>query len=157
MSYEVWGDDDAGDYDHLLEAGWWPSEQADAVKRAINELRSEPIYEGGEKANGVSARFLMRITVLAHEAGLLADDDMFVQEAQAAFASGGQPKYSETFCSQCGQKFGPGDHGFSHCSDHQTETQKAEQRVADLRIALNAGEYDGDIPIEFFESALEKI
>lgn len=67
----------------------------------------------------------MRITALAHEAGLLADDDMFVQEARAALASGDQPK--------------------------------AEQRVADLRIALNAGEYDGDIPIEFFESALEKI
>jgi hypothetical protein len=29
------------------------------------------------------------------------------------------PKFDKTFCSQCGQEFGPGDHGFSHCSDHQ--------------------------------------
>jgi hypothetical protein len=29
------------------------------------------------------------------------------------------PKFAKTFCSQCGQEFGPGDHGFSHCSDHQ--------------------------------------
>jgi len=28
------------------------------------------------------------------------------------------PKYDKTFCSQCGREFGPGDHGFSHCEDH---------------------------------------
>jgi hypothetical protein len=27
-------------------------------------------------------------------------------------------KFEKTSCSQCGQEFGPGDHGFSHCSDH---------------------------------------
>jgi hypothetical protein len=30
-----------------------------------------------------------------------------------------QPKFAETFCSQCGRAFGPGDHGYSHCSDHR--------------------------------------
>lgn len=29
------------------------------------------------------------------------------------------PKYTETFCSQCGGAFGPGDSGFSHCDQHQ--------------------------------------
>jgi hypothetical protein len=29
------------------------------------------------------------------------------------------PKFNRTFCSQCGSEFGPGDHGFSHCADHQ--------------------------------------
>ena len=29
------------------------------------------------------------------------------------------PKYSEVFCSQCGESQGPGDHGFSHCEDHK--------------------------------------
>jgi hypothetical protein len=27
-------------------------------------------------------------------------------------------KFQETFCSQCGNKFGPGDAGYSHCIDH---------------------------------------
>jgi uncharacterized protein len=27
-------------------------------------------------------------------------------------------KFDETYCSQCGQSFGPGDHGYSHCEDH---------------------------------------
>jgi hypothetical protein len=28
-------------------------------------------------------------------------------------------KFQNTFCSQCGGEFGPGDHGYSHCHDHQ--------------------------------------
>lgn len=27
-------------------------------------------------------------------------------------------RFQETFCSQCGGAFGPGDSGFSHCVDH---------------------------------------
>jgi hypothetical protein len=29
-----------------------------------------------------------------------------------------EAKFEQTYCSQCGQAFGPGDHGFSHCSNH---------------------------------------
>lgn len=29
------------------------------------------------------------------------------------------PQYKKTFCSQCGAEFGPGDHGYSHCDQHQ--------------------------------------
>jgi hypothetical protein len=29
------------------------------------------------------------------------------------------PKFETTSCSQCGGEFGPGDHGFSHCENHQ--------------------------------------
>lgn len=28
-------------------------------------------------------------------------------------------RFPNVFCSQCGGKFGPGDAGFGHCSDHQ--------------------------------------
>ena len=28
-------------------------------------------------------------------------------------------KYQETFCSQCGGEFGPGNEGFSHCENHK--------------------------------------
>lgn len=27
-------------------------------------------------------------------------------------------KFKQTFCSQCGGAFGPGDAGFSHCDQH---------------------------------------
>jgi hypothetical protein len=29
------------------------------------------------------------------------------------------PRFPQTSCSQCGGEFGPGDSGFSHCSDHR--------------------------------------
>lgn len=30
-----------------------------------------------------------------------------------------KPRYEAVYCSQCGQCFGPGDSGFSHCRDHR--------------------------------------
>ncbi len=39
------------------------------------------------------------------------------------------PKFANVFCSQCGQEFGPGDHGFSHCENHRAaKTYNAELR-----------------------------
>jgi len=32
---------------------------------------------------------------------------------------GKAPRYPEVGCSQCGRRFGPGDHGFSHCDSHK--------------------------------------
>ncbi len=29
-------------------------------------------------------------------------------------------KFQETFCSQCGQEFGPGDSGYSSCESHSS-------------------------------------
>ena len=29
------------------------------------------------------------------------------------------PRFPETFCSQCGEGFGPGDSGYSHCHQHR--------------------------------------
>lgn len=29
-----------------------------------------------------------------------------------------KPRFDNVSCSQCGKSFGPGDHGYSHCSDH---------------------------------------
>jgi hypothetical protein len=85
MSWEAWGDDDDGyDYDHLLEAGWWTSEQASAVTEAIKALVAEQLYETpGAPATGVSVAFLARLTILRAEAGLLSEDDPLVIEARA--------------------------------------------------------------------------
>ncbi len=41
-------------------------------------------------------------------------------EAQArADVQADRPKFEKTSCSQCGQEFGPGDHGYSHCDGHR--------------------------------------
>ncbi len=32
-----------------------------------------------------------------------------------------RPRFELVFCSQCGESFGPGDEGFSHCADHEGE------------------------------------
>ena len=29
------------------------------------------------------------------------------------------PKFEQTYCSQCGEAFGPGDEGYSHCDQHK--------------------------------------
>ena len=29
------------------------------------------------------------------------------------------PRFNNTYCSQCGDEFGPGEHGYSHCDDHR--------------------------------------
>lgn len=118
MSYEVWGDgDDGQDYDHLIEAGWWTSEQADEVRRHIEALRREQIYEGGMMQQGVNTKFLARISLLSHAAGINVPPDI-LEEAQRLLPDKPEPKFKETFCSQCGCTFGPGDRGFSHCDQH---------------------------------------
>jgi len=86
MSYEAWGDGDDPNYDHLIDAGWWPSEQAAEVKEAIDALFAEPMYENGRKADGVSVRFLMRMTMLKVAAEMLRSDDPMAVEARDALA-----------------------------------------------------------------------
>lgn len=86
MSYEAWGDDDAGDTDYLIDAGWWPSETVREVQDAIKALASEPVYESGDKANGISVRFLARLTLLKNAAELVGYDDPLVVEARQMFA-----------------------------------------------------------------------
>ena len=41
-----------------------------------------------------------------------------------------EPKFPETYCSQCGQNLGPGDSGVSHCRDHASvETRQQYELV----------------------------
>ena len=89
MSYEVWGDsdEDDGGADRYLDAGWWPSETVLEVQAAIKALDAEPMYENGDKANGISTRFLARLTLLKNAAELIAYDDPLVVEARAMFAA----------------------------------------------------------------------
>lgn len=89
MSREAWGDESDSEYAHvdsLIDAGWWPSEQAKEVEAAIEALDRETLYEDGKKDNGVSVRFLARITMLRLAAGLIRSDDPMAIEAVAMFA-----------------------------------------------------------------------
>ena len=43
------------------------------------------------------------------------------------------PRFSYTYCSQCGASFGPGDHGISHCWDHPG---KRERMAAKYRLIV---------------------
>lgn len=90
MSLETWGDESGDDYAHvdtLIDAGWWPSEQAQEVTDAIKALCAETLYEGGKKDNGVAVRFLARMTMLQLAAGIIGRDDPMAREAIAMFAS----------------------------------------------------------------------
>jgi hypothetical protein len=51
-------------------------------------------------------------------------------------------KHATVFCSQCGMPQGPGDSGFSHCSDHLKRDEAA--RVA-ADIARNRAKNDGSL------------
>jgi hypothetical protein len=84
MSLEAWGDEGDGfDAGALLEAGWWDPDKAEAVKQAAEAIHREPLYEGGKKENGISTRFLMRLTILRFEMGIDMPQPL-VDEARAS-------------------------------------------------------------------------
>jgi len=91
MSWEAWGDPPDDGWDQFAEAGCWSVDQVDDVLAAIKALTQETVYEGGQKAKGVSVKFLMRITLLEAAANLRAHDDPLVAEAHAALAKAEQP------------------------------------------------------------------
>jgi hypothetical protein len=45
------------------------------------------------------------------------------------------PKFEKTYCSQCGGSFGPGDGGFSHCSDHWSPGVRKAMAVFEASLA----------------------
>lgn len=49
-----------------------------------------------------------------------------------------EPRFTETYCSQCGAEFGPGDAGFSHCEDHAASPAAPE--AAEPEQQAHAGE-----------------
>jgi hypothetical protein len=44
--------------------------------------------------------------------------------AMAVIIKAKQPRFLAVYCSACGQCFGPGESGFSHCKDHQHLTAR---------------------------------
>lgn len=55
-------------------------------------------------------------------------------------------KFQNTFCSQCGEEFGPGDHGYSHCSNHRlpsSTTTTSERELMNNEIETTIETEDG--------------
>lgn len=44
------------------------------------------------------------------------------------------PKFANTYCSQCGLDLGPGNHGLSHCEDHQKEIDRLLTAAEVIRL-----------------------
>jgi hypothetical protein len=49
------------------------------------------------------------------------------------------PKFQNVSCSQCGQSFGPGNSGFSHCADHEGKRPTKEASVTDYTPKSHGG------------------
>ncbi len=53
------------------------------------------------------------------------------------------PRFEQTFCSQCGEEFGTGDSGFSHCDQHLPHESLAALRTradgGDIRAVQELG------------------
>lgn len=84
MSYEVFGDNDNPAAEGFLEMGWWTDEQAKEVTDAVQALCDEKMYEGNEMSNGVSVRFIARLTLLRAAVGLPVDERLR-REAEQMF------------------------------------------------------------------------
>jgi hypothetical protein len=68
-----------------LPDGWWDEDTVDQVQEAVRRLVGETLYEGGQMANGISVRFVARLSMLQNAVGLMPDDNPLVIEATAMF------------------------------------------------------------------------
>ena len=96
-------------------------EELNDLKREHNKLRAEG-YELWERIEVV----FERVTELRKQIEAADPDDYDPIRLIFAGDFDVEPKFASVSCSQCGQDFGPGDHGFSHCENHTNETHNAE-------------------------------
>ena len=75
MSLEAWGDEPWDDGPELPE-GWWDEDTVNDVQTAIKDLCAETVYENGKKEDGISVRFLARLTLLRYAALMMKSEDM---------------------------------------------------------------------------------
>jgi hypothetical protein len=86
------------------------------IRRLLTQTTAMPALYGALKALHDDCVEYSQINNLG------AEDNAVLVAARVAMAKVEElkpPKFAETFCSQCGGAFGPGDSGFSHCSDHR--------------------------------------
>ena len=54
------------------------------------------------------------------------------------------PKFDNVSCSSCGRGFGPGDWGYSHCSDHAGGGDWQERYIGQLQVMVDDMRRDMD-------------
>lgn len=72
-------------------------------------------------------------TMTIHEAALLADLDAAIAQPMVS------PRFENVSCSQCGQEFGPGNAGFSHCEDHASPQLPATSGMPEMPKPFSKG------------------
>ena len=75
-----------------------------------------PDRDMAKPLSSVSDAFVCLHCMMRPIAELLEKAEMS-EEVRRSMAQGA--KFENVSCSQCGRSFGPGDHGYSHCSDHE--------------------------------------
>jgi len=72
-----------------------------------------------------------------------------------------EPKFAETYCSQCGQNLGPGDSGVSDCRDHasvENHYKLVEARCEELVNFCNKFQHlSNSYEVMAAEAALERL
>jgi len=66
--------------------------------------------------------WIRNLSYVSDEAG----DDHPSQKAINLAMKWEKAKFGNTSCSQCGEWFGPGEHGFSHCKDHHNKSSNID-------------------------------
>lgn len=76
----------------------------------VLEIKLNGYTIGGKDANGVW-----------HDLTRFFREDMWdrIEDALLQQIERASPKFQNVFCSNCGQEFGPGNDGFSHCESHR--------------------------------------
>ena len=72
---------------------------AEALALTMKDFNSELVKSG----------FEVRVTVVRKSDGDIIYDNLEEKKY----------KFDNISCSQCGRRFGPGDHGYSHCKNHK--------------------------------------
>ena len=66
-----------------------------------------------------------------------------------------EPKFAQTYCSQCGQNLGPGDSGVSHCRDHMREDALVRLSNTHQKLGAELGEVRKKIGEQLGEQELK--
>jgi hypothetical protein len=77
-------------------------------------------WEWGDSSDGATPALIFAIPENSKWSG---DIDRSIDAARNTPTGEQGMKFDNVMCSQRGGEFGPGDHGFSRCADHETKTQ----------------------------------
>ena len=107
----------------------------DAVAEALDRMCT-PLHES--RLEGVTAK------MDAHCMGIIRDYILSTAAAQPAQPEPAKHRFNNVSCSQCGREFGPGNFGFSHCSDHSGESYSKGIEAAAAWLDKRADDYDAE-------------